>query len=680
MADSSGQAQALVPTGQSKAYDIDDLKEKFRKAKSIRERFVPDWALNLAFTYDDQWLRWNKGSGRLDKPIIADWRELVTDNRIKPVVTARAARKVKNRPAFVISPTTADEADIDASKIGEQVLESDWVTLNLQEKLFQAILFSEICGAGFWKVYWDSTVGDSGEYLFDGQNQPIKVNGRPVKAGSYEGSLDGIQAKTVSQGDVCVDVLSPFEIFPDPLARTLEDAEWVIEEKVRSTEYVKRRYNQVLTPDADAPIGPVEGRLFPSAVYGGSDAAGYKGIKVYEMWARPSTDYPTGKRCVWAGDQILHEDDQPFDPMPYTMFSCIRVPNRFWPSSIVTSLRGPQVHLNKIRSQIAMNAQRIGNPALMKSRQANVYYTGAPGEEILYDSTVPDAKPEYLLPPEVATYVREEIQRIEESMQEISGLHDVSNATVPSGVTAASAINLLQEADDTRIGPEIQDMETTLAKAGSKILKLRAAYNSDERIIRIAGEDGDWDIFSFKDEMLRGNTNAEVQAGSAMPRSKAAKQAAMLEFLQVLTQYGFPLDNRSLREFVKDYGVGALEKLFDDIGHDEAQVQREHRLLSQGTAVNINPWDDDAYHIDAHRDYEKTAKFANSGPNLVQLMELHIQAHMERQKQVIDMQVKAQADAMAAAQAAGGNGGGYPNPPREQLSTPAGGLSQQAVP
>jgi hypothetical protein len=42
-------------------------------------------------------------------------------------------------------------------------------------------------------------------------------------------------------------------------------------------------------------------------------------------------------------------------------------------------------------------------------------------------------------------------------MTEISGIHDVSKAMVPTGVTAASAINLLQEADDTRLGPEIAE-------------------------------------------------------------------------------------------------------------------------------------------------------------------------------------------------------------------------------
>src|SRR4029077_3872525 len=105
------------------------------------------------------------------------------------------------------------------------------------------------------------------------------------------------------------------------------------------------------------------------------------------------------------------------------------------------------------------NAQRIGNPALLASRQANINYQGTPGERIDFDDTVPNAIPSYLQPPQMPAYVDKQQDRIEQSIQEISGQHEVSNAQVPAGVKAASAINLLLEQDDTRLGPAIYDME-----------------------------------------------------------------------------------------------------------------------------------------------------------------------------------------------------------------------------
>lgn len=642
MPDSAGQRATDKAVGGSSS--LEDLKERFRKAKSAREPFIPDWYLNTAFYVGQQWLYWNHG--QLDRPNLAKYRETIVDNRILPIVTARSARKVKNRPTFVATPFTGGEDDVDAARITERVMESDWHYLDLQQKLFQAVLYTDIVCAGLWKIYWDSTVGETQEFVVDQSDKPITdANGRPIRAQQLaeifpEGLPPNLKTKTLATGDVCVDVVSPFHFYPDPLATSMSEIEWCVEEKVRSPDYVKQRYGVDLQPDTEATPGPMEARMFGSLLYGGGEA--YKGVRVYEFWAKPSPSFPKGKRCVWAQEQILAEDDAPFDPMPYVMFSGVKVPNRFWPTSITTQLRGPQVNLNKIHSQIQENANRIGNPALMKSRQANVFYTGVPGEEILYDSTVTDAVPQYLQPPEVPTYVKEQVSRIVESMTEISGLHEVSNATVPTGVTAASAINLLQEADDTRIGPEIQDMEFALGEAGTKIARLRAAFNSDERLIRLAGEDGNWDIFAFRGAMMGKEPTVECQAGSAMPRSKAAKQAAMLEVLQTAFQYGMQFDPRDLRRFFKDYEVGALDRLFGGLSTTEQQIQRENRLMALGTAVEINDFDMDQDHIDGHEEFQRTARFGQLDPQAKQIVQLHVNAHRERAVQQANLQLETQ--------------------------------------
>jgi hypothetical protein len=641
--DSAGQRALAGATGSS---DVAELKDEFRKFKEARNAFEPDWFLNTAFYVGQQWLYWNHG--RLDRPRLAKYRETIVDNRILPIVTARVARKVKNRPTFVATPFTGSEEDVDAARITEKTLEFDWVYLDLQQKLFQAELFADIVGAGFWKIYWDSTKGESAEVVVDQSGKPVELQGRILKASEIgeSGLPPGMSIKRICLGDPAVDVVSPFHFYPDPLATSLSELEKCFEEKIRSPEYLKERYGVELEPDTEVSAGPVESRMFSSLMPGTSSS--YKGVRVYEFWARPSSTYPKGKRAVWAKDQLLAEEDGPVDTLPYVMFSGIKVPNRFWPTAITSQLRGPQVNLNKIESQIQENANRIGNPALMKSRQANVYYGGVPGEELLYDSTVSDAVPSYLIPPNMPTYVVDQVERIEGSMVEISGLHEVSKATVPTGVTAASAINLLQEADDTRIGPEIQDMEASLGQAGTKIARLRAKYTTDERILRIAGEDENWDIFAFRGVMMGEEPTVECQAGSAMPRSQAAKQAAILEILQTMFQYGLQPNQRDLRKVFKDYQVGALDQLFSGLSVTETQVQRENRNMALGEAVEINAFDEDQDHIDGHEEFQRTARYLQLDPQIKQLVELHVNAHRERLKQQVDMQVQAQSQAQQA--------------------------------
>lgn len=639
--DSAGQRATAEALGEGST--LADLKEEFRKFKDARAPFEPDWFLNTAFYVGQQWLYWNAGS--LDRPKLAKHRETVVDNRILPIVTSRAARKVKNRPSFIATPFTGAEADVDAARITEKVMEYDWVYLDLQQKLFQAELFADIVCAGFWKIYWDSSKGESAEFVFRGEEVMRDQDGRPLKTERVaevfpEGLPEGLSAKTVAIGDACVDVVSPFHFYPDPLATNMSELERAFEEKLRSPEYVKERYGVDLQADTEVPAGPVESRMFASLLPTGSD---YQAVKLFERWVTPCSKYPKGQKVVWAQDQILEVDNEPVDPMPYVMFSGIKVPNRFWPTAITSQLRGPQVNLNKIKSQIQENANRIGNPSILKSRQANVSYTGVPGEEVLYDSTVTDAVPQYLQPPEVPTYVKEQEARIVDAMAEISGQREVSNATVPTGVTAASAINLLQEADDTRIGPEIQDMEFSLGQAGTKLVRLRATFNTDERIMRIAGEDENWDIFQFRNTMMGKEPTVECQAGSAMPRSKAAKQAAMLEVLQTAFQYGVHIDPRDLRRFFKDYEVGALDRLFATLSTTEQQIQRENRQMAQGMAVPINEYDEDQDHIDGHEEFQRTARFQQLPEQAKAAFQLHVNAHRERVVGQINQQVEAQA-------------------------------------
>jgi hypothetical protein len=589
---------------------IDELKKLFAKAKAGRSKVEYDWYMNLAYYMGDQWIFWN--NGRIDRPKLEPWRVQFVDNRILPIVVSRVARKTKNRVTFQATPGGADESDISATEVTQKILENDWKQLDLDYKHMMVEFWTEICGAGFWKIYWDSTKGDNAEFLY-GPQGAIKKNGSPLRYdeaqddGSYDGYKeqlgDQLEVKNVAIGDIQVDVISPFEIFPDPLANSIDECEWIIEEKVRSEEYVKRVYGlKDVKADAEAPIGIVESRQFNSGSLGKEQ---YKGVKVYEYFCRPNTTHPNGKWCVWINDQVVRDKDGPESPyaeFPHVMFSSNIVPGRFWPTAVTTQLRPPQTDLNKLQSQIRENAIRIGNPAVLKSRQANVTWTGVPGEEVLFDDTFTNPIPQFLEPPEIPVYVREEIDRIQNSIVEISGLHEVSQGQVPSGITAASAINLLQEADDTRLGPEIQMMENSIAKAGFKDIQLRAKFMDDERTVRLAGEDGSWDIFSYKKAILEKVVNVDVQAGSGMPRSKAAKQAAMMEL----------------------------------------QINREHRIMLGGTAIMINDYDDDDLHIAGHEELMKSARFERQDDQVKQIILAHWGTHKERRMKAIEKQLEEQ--------------------------------------
>jgi hypothetical protein len=598
----------------------------------------------LAFFVGEQWLAWD--GRQLYRPSLRANRITIVDNRIQPAVRMEVAKMTKSRPVFTVVPNTAQDDDTNAAQVAEQLMEYAWPHFHMQAMTTKALFWSRITGAGFLKVFWDASLGDRQKVLVGPDGQVLTdQSGKPMPGDSLP-PLPGVQAKTVAQGDVRVEVRSPFQMFVDPLADSFEEAEWVMEESVKSSDYVKRQYGKVVEPDTPANPGLIEARMGSVFLPGNGN---YKGVKVREYWRKPCDAHPNGYRAVWAANQLLYTDEHPFDPCPYVMLSSIPVPGRLWPTSIVEQLRGPQVELNKVKSQIAENRNRIGNPTILASKQAVqdpenfTRSISQPGAAYFFDDIgSPNAVPTYLQAPPLPPYVIDEIQRIEESIQEISGQHDVSSAQVPPGVTAASAINLLQEADDTRLGPGITDYEIQLGKVGQKILKLISNYYTDARTVRIAGENGAWEIFDFRGSMLNGNTHVRVQAGSAFPQSRAAKQAAMQELLTFFVQSGNPPKGRELAQFLQDWEVGGADRLISQYTKNETQINGENVKLIQGIPLPINEYDDDQDHVDGHQDYQKGARYQSLPPQIQHVFQQHVDAHKNKIAQQQQTQLQLQ--------------------------------------
>jgi ATP-dependent Lon protease len=150
--------------------------------------------------------------------------------------------------------------------------------------------------------------------------------------------------------------------------------------------------------------------------------------------------------------------------------------------------------------------------------------------------------------------------------------------------------------------------------------------------------------------MLGPNPRVDVQAGSAMPRSKAAKQAAMTEVLALMLQYGVPIDERNLRKFLKDYEVGGLDRLFEGFSEDAKQVNRENRQLIEGNVVPINSFDNHEFHIAEHTEFQKTHRYHYLPENTKAMFDLHVAEHRRYMMGIIERQVQTAAQEQMATQ------------------------------
>lgn len=623
-------ADQFQPLGPGKA------KERLRLARQARRKYEPEWFLSLAFYQGQQWIA-HDGKA-LYHPRTRKGQIRLTDNRVRPIVRTEVARLTKQRPGWAAIPDGLGDDAVNSAASATRLLEWGYDHLRFGPRRREVTTWARITGAGFIKETWDPTRGKGTEVLVhpdttpDGQPHPQAGKAvmnpqtqkvlRPGEMPEIEGSL---VCKCIGAGDIDLAVRSPFDIFPDPLATNLEDARWIIDESVRSPEYVQEHYDKTVKPDAGAMVGVVESGFHASAV----DNAGgeHIGVKVYELWEPVSKGAPQGRRLVFTENDVLYEGPNEYECIPYTMFPGIIVPGRFWPDSVVTDLRPLQARWNKMLSQVAENLSKFGNPSLLIDSLANVQYTGVPGEKIKANFGGGTPPVQFLNPPSVPSYSFNFMEQIQGSFREISGQYEQGGSSVPAGVTAASAISLIQEQDATRLGPDIESLEVAIGEVGQRVIELMAKYYSTERIVVITGEDGIVDVDTFRSSATFRVPRISVVPNSTFPRSLAARQAAIRDTLNLMLQYGVPMPKTALSKTLKDMQVGGLENLVGSSSADMNQAQREWVDFLRGVDPQVNEVDDDHIHIDTHGDSAKVQRYRSLPPDRQRVWLDHINEH-----------------------------------------------------
>jgi hypothetical protein len=669
-----------------------ELDELLEASRHIRRQFEPQWLVNVAYTLGRQWIKVDSAGIMYDVDVGQD-RVTLTDNRIRGSVHTAIAKQTKTPPVWVGVPKGPGDEEIQRARLRSIVFEHYWRASQARRKLNSALWYRETCGAGFWKITWDETAGEQTTVLARKGGKPlVDANGAPftpkrVDELAQAGMLaEDIEPRTVATGEPCIDLKTPWEMFPDALGgeEGLDSCEHIGEEAIYSIEYLRRRYakspNIGDVQESESPSAGVMESRFPGATSilrdGRRGAPGRRGVKVREFWSRE-------KHCVWTADGVyLVEEANPYPFLPYVMFSGFSA-GRFWPDAPVTDMISPQTELNKVESQIAENSERIGNPPLLESSESRTSgeWQGLPGERITYNVVTGGVAdiPSFMQVPEMPVYVQNRPAQIVDSLNAISGQQEVAQGTVPQGVTAASAISMLLEANDTRLGPQIAEMADALVDSGRRLLWYVRAFAKTKRIARIAGDESMWDIYTFFGEQLGEADADEVEVGSTIANSTAMQQTVIRDMLNLLIQNGQVPPQRELRRMMRQLNVGGVDAFFATIGRVQRFCAEEQRKLLRGEPVTTNTFDDDQAHLDEHTDYQMSATYQEAirqpgtGPQVQMVFEAHTQEHRQKLQDAANQQAMAQAaqsalesgqpgpgpDAVAAA--TNGNGAVPPN-------------------
>lgn len=598
--------------------------QRFSVCADMRQNYERQWYYNLAFYFGRQYVQW-VGSVSANKFTLMDvkprqsWRARLVSNKIKPIIRNELTKLTKEEMQFYVVPATTEESDIFAARAGESLAEFVLDDSKFNRVRRQATLWSLLTGTGYTKTYYD-------------QNYPVPNN---------------------DPGKIILDALSSFPIYVPLLdEEDIQVQPYVFHQRSVDPNFIKEKWGVDVTPDNEVRAEYYEERLRNVL---GIQSKGYVPQSIVrEVWVRPNQEFPQGAMFIIQGKNVLYiyediveaREDAELPPvgdaevpdtptrnpleLPETVFpyehgeypfqKIIHIPAaRYYGMSVIEDLIPLQKEYNRARSQIIESKNKTAsaqwvvpkgsiNPAMITS-QPGLVITYQPGFE----------PPRAIKQPDLPAYVIQDLDRTLKDIDDISGQYEVAHGRTPPGVEAASAIAYLQEENDTRLYHTTASIEEAAQSVGTQILSLIDQCWTEEKMVKVVSKNNATDVRMLRKADMKGNTDFRIEPGSMAPKSRAARNAMMLELLD---RQVVPPD-----KILKYLQMVDTNQMYNEMQLDDRQAQRENIRMSEGTQVSINDYDNHAAHIMAHENYMKTEEYELLPEQLRQLFLVHDQEH-----------------------------------------------------
>lgn len=571
--------------------------------------------------------------------------ERINVNFVGPHVRTMASKLQRAKPILECLPSTSDEEDVLAAKVGDRLLRGEWYNQGLDMVRLQSAVWMFSVGNAFIHTFFDPWKGVS------------------LGNGAFT-------------GEICSQAVNPFKIIFEPNRTEFSKVRWaIIQERLPVDEVLEKyeRYYYARTSKMlDMPEAATEDTDDVSDAYmqlldGRRATDCSESVEVRYLYHVPTAWYPTGRYAILTGDEVLYEGPYPYPflgRLPIIHLQEILSPWRLYGDTACTEVHRTQNHYNELRRLeheyhtddmrafwTMKKGTRVRKKSLIDHKNRVIEWDG---------NTPPQKQPGQNMPNSMYNSIelsRKEVER--------SGLADVSHAIPAQGVTSGKAILALQEQDDVKLMMTSQLMEHEYGKLGQNILLMAKNFYKHTRKFSMVGESLGGSVFLFDRANLRGTTDVRCVEGTALPLNKIAKQEQVKEHI-AMGLYGSPEEAVVRARKVLD--IGLTEDVFDDDTLD-AQVQERENIwmvqtakqlvqsgvqdmaMYRGAVMPVSPVDNHLVHIKCLLRRAKTPGVRDV-PAVLAVLVAHLQLH----QQAMNPQQAAVLQGEQAGQPAGGQG------------------------
>lgn len=572
---------------------VQSVKQDYLARREARRSLEAQWQLNINFYVGNQYSYIASNNNLSDYEKQYFWQEKEVFNHIAPMIETRISKITRLNPNIEVLPASMDLADIKSAKLSKEIFKAVSNKLDLPSLSKYASTWCEICGTAFYKITWNSDAG-----------MVIATDDK----------------KAIREGDVDISVCSPFEILPDNLScENISDMGSIIHAKAVSIDTIKNVYGVDVEPEnvhsfsLDSGFGASGGLGYDAHINKVTNINLKNHCVLIEKYTKPNANLPNGRLTIVAGDKLLFDGDLPYlngdnneRVLPFIKQTSSYMPGCFYGVSIIERLVPIQRAYNAIRNRKHEFFNRI-SMGVLTVEDGSVDTDAleqdglSPGKVLVYRQG--GQAPTIMETPDIHADFEAEEERLMNEFKNLAGVSDLMDNSENYTNLSGTALQLLIEQDDNRVISAIDSAKQALKALAKHILRLYKQFAMMPRLIKIAGEMGDVEMFYWDKNSIRSD-DVVFDTSTALGESVASRRSMLLQLLESGILYDKDGNfSPSMRAKCLDLlGFGAWEHS-TDLNSLHINRAQEENILMRSADAEILPIDNHQIHIDEHISY-----------------------------------------------------------------------------
>ena len=492
-------------------------------------------------------------------------------------VTVIAPAVSVNHPKIVVTPNKPE--DEDRSAFVEAVVNHLWRHHDFRKPFRRSVKDILIFGHGWLKVGWkfleqERQLGDAErDELF--AEATVETDMFAMENPEMAGDLPGeeqmmasvpLTTMTVVEDQPFIERVSPYDIYIDPEATCIEDAQWIAQRITRPLDEAKKdkRYKASVRKNlsADSMLNPM---------YAPTDreeqnqylAGVVERTVIYEFYDIVNNTMSVVPQS--GGEFLVDPMPMPYAyGQPFVMLRNYDVPDYFYPMGDLEAIESLQLELDKTRSQLMNARKRYARKYLYNERSF-----GPEGREALESEddgrlvpVVDENKPlsEIVVPmPQIP--LSPEIYNlsaiIEQDINTVSGVSEYARGSMPEIRRTATEASIIADAQNARAADKLAIVEIGIGHLARRVIQLMQQYMTGEQMAQVSAAGGETLFVPFARDDIVGEYDFSVEGGSTQPMNETIrKQQAVSLMNAVAPLVGIVIDPAALAKYVLQTGFG----------------------------------------------------------------------------------------------------------------------------